>query len=164
MNLASSVSTLNEFGEEETNDVVIRGYNIIGGVQGLGKIAVEAREAVIPDKKIVAYFVRLEVESGDEYPRSAFAMISYDKISKTLNALERLEGANIRTDRFSFTEVEYDVDGAKFIVFNDQRGRIMFCVVAGGVTAHFTSLAQLADIRLLIGKAKAHIDQHRVAF
>lgn len=164
VNLASGHTTENEFGELETNDLVIRGYTSIGNLHGLGRVEIEAREAVIPDRRHVAYFVRVGVESGDEYPQSGVAMIAYDNVAKLLTALEKLSGIVIKTDRFAFSEIEYDVDGLKVIVFNNERGKVMFALIAGNVSVHFNSIGQLEEFRGLVFRAKQHLDRIKMEF
>ena len=164
VNLASAHPVENEFGEVETTDVVVRCYTSVGTVQGLGKIEVEARESVIPDRRHTAYFVKFLLESSDEYPRQSFALVHYDHLDKLIESLERLTSITIKTDRFSFTEVEYDVDGLSIVVFNTAQGQVLFAVGSGGVQVHFRAMSQLSDLKNLVVRAKAHLDKNRVDF
>ncbi|WP_442577592.1 hypothetical protein ACSBOB_18650 [Mesorhizobium sp. ASY16-5R] len=164
MNLAQAYTDRNEFGETETNDVVIRSYTTMGTVEGFGKVSILAREAVVPDRKMALYFVGVQVESSDQYPQTRHAAIQFDNVEKFLRAIDRLEKAVITTDRFAFSEIEYDVDGLKVVVFNDGRGKIMFVVTVGGVSVHFPSMSQLADLRGLIRRGYEHLRQHKVEF
>ncbi|MCV3241044.1 hypothetical protein [Mesorhizobium sp. ZC-5] len=164
MNLAKAHPVENEFGEIETNDVVIRSYTSIGTVQGYGKVEIEAREAVIPDRRHAAYFVKIGLQTADEFPQTAAALIQYDNVPKLLTSLERLEKAVIKTDRFAYSEIEYDVDGLRIIVFNDARGKIMFVISAMNVSIHFSTIASLTTLRGLIERAYKHLDCFKLDF
>ncbi|QFI65814.1 hypothetical protein EKH55_0940 [Sinorhizobium alkalisoli] len=91
-------------------------------------------------------------------------MIQYDNIPKLLTSLEKLAKATLRTDRFAFSEVEYEVDGLKITVFNDGRGKNMFVVTVENVSVHFNALNRIEELKALITKAKVHLDTHKVAF
>ncbi len=162
MNLAGTSRDKNEFGETETNDVIIRSYTSIGVLHALGKIEVEAREAVVPDRGHASYFVRIAVESSGEYPAEGAALISYDNLEKLISSLEKLNKIIINTTRFNFSEVEYEVEGLKVIAFNDARGKMMFAVTASGVSAHFNQFTRLPELRDLIARAKSYLDQRNL--
>jgi hypothetical protein len=164
MNLANLSADDTTAHADEQSDVIIRGYSSIGTLQAMGKVEVEAREAIVPDRRHAAYFVRVSVESMGDYPQSAGAMIQYDNISKLLASLDKLEGATIKTDRFAFSEVEYEVDGLKIVVFNDGRGKVMFVIGVENVSVHFNALNRLGEFKHLIARAKEHLDAHKVEF
>lgn len=164
MSLAKAFPSENEFGEIETNDVVIRGYTSIGFVEGYGKAEVEAREAVIPDRKHVVYVVRINLETADDFPQTAVAVISYDHVDNFLRALGQLERTTITRDRFAFSEVEYDVDGLKIVVFNDARGKLMFVITVGTVSVHFPAMSSLTTFKGLVSKAKEYLEKRRLEF
>lgn len=165
MNLASMSSSSGETEpENEGADVVIRSYTSIGSLQAMGKIEIEAREAVIPDRRHVVYFVRVGLESMGDYPQSAGAMVNVENVPKLIKSLGKLSEATIKTDRFAFSEVEYEVDGLKFIVFNDGKGKTMFVVSVDNVSVHFNNLSRLDEIKNLIAKAQSYIDSRRIEF
>lgn len=166
MNLATAHPVENESGDADSNDVIIRSYTAIGKVNGigLGFVEVEAREAVIPDRRHTAYFVRVSADTGGDYPQNSVAVIQYDHLPKLLGAMERLQTATINTNRFQFSEVEFEIDGLKLIVFNDARGKLMFAVSIGAISVHFSSTMQLGDLRTLIGRAKQHLDTNKIEF
>lgn len=150
--------------EPEANDVMIRSYTAIGSLQSLGKIDVEAREIVVPDRQHVSYFVKVALQSMGDYPQEAVAMVQQANLPRLLGALDKLKKATITTDRFAFSEVEYEVDGLKIIVFNDSRGKLMFVIIAGGVSVHFNVHSRLVEFEDLIIKAKQYIDMRKIEF
>lgn len=165
MNLANMSAGHDESAKEnESSDVVIRSYTAIGSLQALGTVEIEAREAVIPDRRHVAYFVRVGLETIGDYPQTAAAMIQYDNVPKLLKSLDKLGAADIKTDRFAFSELEYEVDGLKIIVFNDGRGKIMFVVTIDNVSVHFNALNRLDELKNLISRAKNHLDSRKIEF
>ncbi|MBW8283774.1 MAG: hypothetical protein K0M55_09240 [Rhizobium sp.] len=164
MNLASTFTEKAQTEGEDTNDVLIRNYTSVGSMQGMGKIEVEAREIVVPDRRHVAYFVKVSAESMDDFPQTSVALLQYDNLPKLIASIDKLAGSNIKTDRFAFSEVEYEVDGVKIIVFNDARGKILFVICIGSVSVHFNGLNRLPEFKELILRAKRHLDQHRIEF
>ncbi|MGQ3214665.1 MAG: hypothetical protein ACT6U0_14280 [Shinella sp.] len=165
MNLASASTTTEQSAHaDEENDVLIRSYTSVGTLQAIGKVEVEARETVIPDRRHVVNFVRVGLESMGDYPQAAAALIQYDHLPKLLRSLDKLAAANIKTDRFAFSEVEYEVDGLKIIVFNDGNGKIMFVISVDNVSVHFNSLARLDEFKALLSRAKTHLDSRKIEF
>lgn len=167
MNLATSHLSEGEPGhqDEDLTDVVIRGYTPIGAINGIGfgSAQVEAREGLIPGRQIATQSVRIELSTGGDYPQIASAAISYDNVDRLLSALGRMQFTNIDTSRFKFTEVEYEIDGLKVIVFNNDRGDLMFAVSAETVSVHFNSIAKLGDLKALIERTKSHLEKTRIS-
>lgn len=165
MNLARSAPSQSEFGEEEIRDIVFRSYTVIGSLNGLGQssIQVDAREALVPDRHLMVYSVRLELSSGEEYSRETFATVSYEDLDRLIFMLDKLAATNIKVDRFDYSEVQYEIDGLKIIVFNTTRGDTMVAVTCDGNTVHLPQVSKLTNLRELIQKAKGHLDQHKLA-
>lgn len=166
MNLARSSPSHNEFGDEEIRDIVIRSYTIIGSVSGIGysSVQVEAREAIVAERRLTSYMVRLELNSGGDYPQTAASIIEYDRIDDFLSMLDKLAMTNISTDRFSFSEVEYEINGFKIIVFNNDRGSLMVAFTSEGVSMHLSSVSKIPELRRLVANAKECLDRNRVNF
>ncbi|HYG31230.1 MAG TPA: hypothetical protein VD887_13575 [Allosphingosinicella sp.] len=164
MNLARSSPSYNEFGDEEIKDIVVRSYSIMGTVSGIGQsfAQIEAREAIIPDRNLADYSVRIELSSGGDYPQTSFANINYKDIDRFSSVLDKLTFTSITTDRFSFSEVQYEINDLSIIVFNTDRGTLMVAISHGGVTIHFTSVSKIADLRKLVLAAKDCLDLHKV--
>ncbi|TGS89394.1 hypothetical protein EN817_03350 [Mesorhizobium sp. M3A.F.Ca.ET.174.01.1.1] len=164
MNLANAHSAETESQPLEASDIVIRGYTSVGQMEGLGKIEIEAREAVIPARRQVAYFVKVEVSTMADYPQSSAILVQYDNLDKLLANLDRLSKINITTDRFKFSEVEYEIDGLKIILFNDNRGKTLFNISTGSISATFSPITRINEFRVLIEKAKKHLEVHRIEY
>lgn len=166
MNLASS--NPGEGGaagvSDQMTDLVVRGYSPIGTVMGMsyGSAQVEAREGLIPGRQIAARSVRVELSSGGDYPQTSTAAVEYDNLDRLLAVLTTMQSTNIQTDRFKFTEVEYEIDGLKIIVFNNDRGSLLWALSAESVSIHFNSLNTLGEFIALVERAKSHLD--RTAF
>lgn len=167
MNLAKS-----HLGEEDPgsagddlSDIVIRGYSPIGAINGIGfgSAQVESREGLIPGRQIATQSVRIELSTGGDYPQVGSASVSYENVDRLLSAISRMQFTNIDTTRFKFTEVEYEIDGFKIIVFNNDRGSLMFALSADSVSVHFNSIAKLGDIKTLIERAKSHLEETRIS-
>jgi hypothetical protein len=163
MNLANMHSNTQEEaqGDEETNVTIIN-YTNIGSIKGFGKASVEAREFVIPDKKYIDYFIGVETESSGDYPQTGKTLIKLKNVEKLLSSIDSLSRANITRDRFAFTEYQYEVDGLKIVVFNNDRGQIMFMIGTENISTHFTEISRLQEFRNLIQKAKMHLERARV--
>ncbi|KUM26938.1 hypothetical protein AU467_18325 [Mesorhizobium loti] len=164
MNLASMHPAEPEARPSEASDIVIRSYTSVGSMQGLGKIEVEAREAFIPDRRHVAYFIRISTETMGDYPQSSAAAIQYDNIEKLIVAIDKLSNVSIKADRFAFYEVEFEIDGLKIIVFNDARGRTMFNISVANITVTFVAIHRIAELRELILRAKKHLDANKFEY
>lgn len=163
MNLAKSTPSYVEFGDEEIRDIIIRSYSIIGEMSGIGQstIQVEAREAIVPERNMADYSVRLELNTGGDYPQQAVAVIGTNDADRFISMLRKLETTTISTDRFSFSEVQYEINDLSVIVFNNDRGSLMVAVTCNGVTIHLTSVSKIAHLIQLVERAKSHLDQHR---
>ena len=164
MNLAHSNSSHNEFGEEEIRDIVVRSYSIIGSIRGMGSsfVQVEAREAVVPDQRLMDYSVRIELSTGGDYPQVSLASVGYKDLERFVSMLDKLTNTNISTDRFDFSEVQYELDGFRIIVFNNDRGSLMVALSHEGVTVHFTSVSSISDLRKLVTSAKESLDRYKI--
>lgn len=164
MNIARSAPSYSEFGDEDIRDVIVRSYTMVGQVQGMGQstVSIEAREAFVPDRHLVDYSVRFELNTGGDYPQESFASVSYDEIDKMVSMLRKLETTSISKERFAFSEVQYEVNDIRFIVFNTAHGSTMVAVSASGVSIHFASLAKLSALTDMILVAKQHIEKHRI--
>lgn len=162
MNLARSTPSYVEFEEEDIRDIIVRSYTIVGSLNGVGQstLQVEAREAIIPDRQMTDYCVRLELDSGGDYPQQSFASINYNEIDRLIVIINKLQTTNITTDRFSFSEVQYEISNFKIIVFNTARGSMMVALTSGSVTVHLPSPSKLSELSDLINRAKSHLDQH----
>lgn len=155
--------TESDLGVEQLNELVIQGYSPVGTVTGgYGSAQVEAREVVIPASQTVMQAVRVEVTSGGEYPQTAFASVSYGNVSKFIAALEKLQFTEIKRDRFSFTEVQFELDDLKVIVFNNDRGTLMWALSSSNVSIHFSSLSTITKLKELFEEAKAHLDRTKI--
>lgn len=167
MNLAQQQGAANnEFGDIEVRDIVIRSYTIVGAIEGIGRssVQVEAREAIVPDRQIAAYSVRLEFNSGGDYPQTSVASVQYDNLQNLIAMLQKMESVSISTDRFRFSEIEYEVDDFKTIVFNTERGGLMVSLSSGTVSVHLNSVSKIADFVILLNRAKEIIDKNKTGF
>lgn len=162
MNLANKFDERSPETDETPDNIVVRRYTEIGAVKGYGKITVEAREGVILDARHIRYFVRLSAETPDDYPRHSHSIIQFEAISKFTEALDRLRTASIDRIKFAFTEIEYNHEDTKIIVFNNSNGKIMTSVQAGDIAINFPDINALSQIKELILKAKSHIEMHRI--
>lgn len=148
---------------DELSEIMIHGYSLMGTVSGtFGSVEVEARELVVPARQIVSQSVRIEMTSGDEYPQRAVASIHYKNIEKFLLVLDKLQSTNIKQDRFLFTEVQFELDDLKIIVFNNDRGALMWALSAEGVSIHFSSLSTIGKLKELIEQARFHLDNTKI--
>jgi hypothetical protein len=162
LNLASNVTEEEGRPEIRENNIVIRRYTEIGAVKGYGKLSVEAREGVVLDARHVQYFVKLTAETADQYPRYGHGSIQIDALPRFLEALDRLSSASIDRNKFAFTEIEFNHEDIKIVVFNNHTGKIMTTVDAAGVSVTFPDLSALSELKRLIQKAKTHLETHRM--
>ena len=164
MNLAQSNPSYKEFGDEEVKGIVVRGYSVMGALNGLNysSAQVEAREALIPDSRMADYSVRIELSTGGDYPQTSIASINYRDVDDVLAMLDKLSSTNITTDRFQFSEVQYEIDGFSVIVFNNDRGSLMVALTHAGVTVHLNSVSKIAELRKLIASAKDCLSQRKI--
>ena len=164
MNLARSSASNSEFGEEEVRDIVIRGYSSVGEIIGVNysSVQVEAREAIVPASGVAVYSIRIELSSGGDYPQTSVASISYREIDRFISALDKMSATNINSDRFEFTEVEYEIDTLNVIVFNNDIGSLMVAFSCEGVSVHTGSLYKIIEFQNLIKKAKDILEKNRI--
>ena len=164
MNLARTAPVNSEFeDEDDVGGILIRSYTPVGTVSGLnyGSVHVEAREAIISDTKSASYFARLELSTGDDYPQTAATLVKFDDLDSVISALEKLATTHITTERFQFSEVEFEISGLRFIVFNNERGSMMFAVECNGLSIHFSSLSKISEISNFLRQAKAILIERR---
>jgi hypothetical protein len=133
----------------------------MGTIMGMayGSAQIEAREGLIPGRQIASRSVRVELSSGGDYPQTSSAAVDSDNIDRLLSVLDTMQSTRINTDRFKFTEVEFEVDGLKIIVFNNEKGSLLWALSADGVSIHFNSLAKLSELKSVIERAKTHLDR-----
>lgn len=162
MNLASKPDEPSPKNDDGPENIVVRRYTEIGTIKGYGKITVEAREGVILDARHVRYFIRLSAETADDYPRHGHSSIQIEDIDKFVDAIDRLRTASIDRIKFAFTEIEYNHEDTKIIVFNNANGKIMTSIQIGDVAISFADLNALLQLKELIAKARAHIEMHRM--
>lgn len=111
----------------------------------------------------MVYSVRLELSSGEEYTQETFATIPYEEVDKFSYMLNKLASTKISVDRFAFSEVQYEIDDLKITVFNTSRGSTMVALTCGGITVHLPQVDKLSTLSELVGRAKSHLDQHKLA-
>ncbi len=162
MNLATTTPSQNAPHDGEMSNVVVRRYTPVGSVTGIGyaSASVEAREGLVPGHQIATHSVRIELSTGGDYPQTGAAAIDYKNIGRLLSVLDTFQATNITTERFKFTEVEYEIDEFKIIVFNSDRGNLMAALSADAVSVHFGSLSSLRELRDLIEAARTHLELH----
>jgi len=168
MNLAKSHSDNSDAGgpSEDLIDLVVRSYTSIGTLSGIGygSAQVEAREGMMPGRQLVTRSVRVELNTGGDYPQISSAAVDYENVDRLVAAVQRLRTARISRDRFQFTELEFEVDGLKVIVFNNDRGDMMFALSAEATSIHFNTLSKLEQFEALLERAKGHLETYgRVA-
>jgi len=91
-------------------------------------------------------------------------LIQFSNVTKLISAMERLQNATPATDRFQFSEIEFDVDHLRVVVFNDERKKLMFAVIVEQIGVHFSAMGQLRELRDLIIRAKQHLDANKIDF
>lgn len=164
MNLARSAPMDSESINEDVRDIVIIGYTIVGCLNGIGQssVQVEAREVIVPDQQTANYYVRFEFSSGGDYPQTSTATVAYSDVDRLIIMLKKLEATAISTDRFSLSEVQYEVGDLKIIVFNTDRGSTMAAINVNGMSAHLNSASKLQSFTSLIEGAKRHIEKNKM--
>ncbi|QYJ06406.1 hypothetical protein [Qipengyuania flava] len=165
MTLARTAPVITEFDEEDdVKGIVIRSYTPVGSVSGLsyGMLQVEAREAIITDTNSASYFARFELSTGDDYPQTAATLVKLSDLDALIPALDRLATTNITTERFQFSEVEFEISGLSFIVFNNERGSMMFAVGCNGLTVHFNSLSKISEISKYVREVKRLLGEKKL--
>lgn len=162
MNLAKSHAHNSDAGGPEGDliDLVVRSYSPVGTLSGIGygSAQVEAREGMMPGRQLVSKSVRIELSTGGDYPQTSSATVAYENVDRLIAAVERLRTATINKDRYEYTELEFEIDGLKIIVFNTEGGSLMFALSAESNSIHFNGLAKLEPFRALLEKARNHLD------
>lgn len=106
--------------------------------------------------------MRLSAESSDDYPRHGHSAITLDALPKFIEAIDRLRTASIDQKKFKFTEIEYNYENIKVVVFNNLSGKIMISIQIGDVSVNFSDVNALLEIKELINRAINHIEMHRI--
>ncbi|RJX69847.1 hypothetical protein D6858_02780 [Tsuneonella suprasediminis] len=65
-------------------------------------------------------------------------------------------------ERFEYSEIEFEISGLSFIVFNNDRGSMMLAVGCNGVNIHFNSISRISEISEYVKKAKALLMERRL--
>lgn len=165
MNLARAYDSDGNGGQEadQSIDLAIIGYSSMGTLKGsYGSIQVEARETILSEHRLISHSVRMEVRTGDDYPQTAVGTLAQENITQFVSALERLQTTAISRDRFDFTEIQFELEGNKVTVFNNDRGELFWAFQVEGLSIHFTSLAKLGDLAALVNRAKSHLEKTRI--
>lgn len=165
MNLARTAPVNSEFSDaDDVNGIVIRSYTPIGEVTGInyGSVSIEAREAIIADTNSTAYFARFEVSTGGDYPQNSATLVRYEDLDDLIVALKKLSSTNITTERFLYSEVEFEISGLSFIVFNNDRGKIMLMIGCNGTSVHFSSISKVSEISQYVVKVKTLLGERRL--
>ena len=164
MNLARTAPVNSEFEDvDDVRGIVIRSYTPVKTITGLnyGSVHVEAREAIITDTNSASYFARFELATGDDYPQTAATLVKLSDLDALISALDKLATTNITNERFQFSEVEFEVNGLTFIVFNNDRGKMMFAVGCNGVNIHFNSISVVSDFANYTREVRAILNEKK---
>jgi len=150
----------------ETNAVIVRGSQRVGGVraQGLGRIDVSAFEVIDTGSGRRARGVAVEVEEGGERGREVTAFIDYEELEGLIKGLESVGKIDRSETQLPSFEVSFRTKGDLVVSVFSSRGGIARCVVSAGEFAPARvpiPLDELANLRTLIGTAKNRLDDAR---
>ena len=103
----------------------------------------------------MALRLTVEAASEDEYPETATATIDYFEVDGIIAALSKLAELSQKKHSFkNFQNAFSSKDGIKFVVFNDQRGRLNFSVQIETVSAYFLELSKVEEFSATLLKAR----------
>ena len=161
----SPKTKLEEF-SARTGVVIIRGFEGIGSIQGLysTSINVEAKEFVNVSTGTREYGITIEVKKEDgKYDKKNTSYIDYDEIESLISGIDYIAKVDKSSTKFSNFQADYNTKGDfKISTFSSPSSldKIMVAVSSGhfgGVTAYF-KISSLAEIKIIIEKAKTRID------
>ncbi len=152
---------LEEF-SAKTGIVVIRGFETIGEVRGMGSVTITAREfrdASNPKLKQTGLTVELK-ESG-RLERESISFVDYDEIDSLLRGIDYISKIERNVTSLKNFEAEYRTKGDFAITtLNERNGSIGVAVSSGRFSkvSAYLKLSDLPQLRTYIVNAKAIID------
>lgn len=135
-------------------------FSPVGAMRGLGSVEFEVSEALREPSGETSLALRLTVEasSQDDYPETSTSTIDYFEIDEIVASLAQLAELSRRKHSFAnFQNSFSSKEGIKFVVFNDQRGRINFSVQIEGNSAYFNELGKIDEFSSTLLKAKEKV-------
>ncbi len=152
---------LEEF-SAKTGIVVIRGFETIGEVRGMGSVTVTAREfRDASNPKLRQTGLTLEVKESGRLEREGISFVDYDEIDSLLRGIDYISKIERNVTSLKNFEAEYRTKGDFGITtFNERGGSIGVAVSSGrfGKVSAYLKLSDLPQLRTYIVNAKALID------
>jgi hypothetical protein len=150
----------------KTGAVLIKGFQEVGSVRGQLETAIiaEAREITDASDGTRTDGITLEVKSNTAYEKASTSYIDYDEIESLIRGLDYVAGVDKTATKLTNIQADYTTRGAfRISSFSEAEGKMSLAVhsgVVGGTTAYL-SLAQAAELKGLIEKAKATVEAAR---
>ena len=150
----------------ETNAVIVRGSQRVGGVRapGQGRVDVAAFEVVNTVGGRRARGVAVEVEEAGERGREVTAFVDYEELEGLLKGLESVGRIDRGETQLPSFEVSYRTKGDLVVSVFGSRGGLARCVVSAGELAPARvsiPFDELANLRTLLATAKNRLDEAR---
>ena len=151
--------------EAKTGTVLIKGFQEIGSVAGLGSVSVDCREFTDANTGRKEYGITIEVKESGRFERKNTTLIDYDEIDSLLKGIDYIAKVDKSATPLTSFEAIYKTKGdLRVTTFSSDRGeKVQAAVQSGhiGSATAFLSLEQLAKVRTLIESAKTKLDSVR---
>ena len=144
-----------------TGIVLVKGFTNLGTVNGMGRVSIDVREfRDASNPKSAQYGVAFEVKESGRLERENTSYIDEDEIDSLIRGLDYISKIDRSVTTFGNFEAQYRTKGdLSLVVFSGSGGEISLAVSSGriGRTRAFLTLADIAQIRTLLGEAKKAI-------
>jgi hypothetical protein len=147
--------------ETQTGTVMIKGYQEIGSVSGLGTVSVECMEFTDAATGKRQMGIIIDVKASGRLEREGRSFIDYDEIDPLLKGIDYISKVTSASTRLGNFEAIYKTKGDfNVTTFSGSAGKVEAAIKAGyigGATAYI-SITKLADLRTFISQAKQRLD------
>jgi hypothetical protein len=152
--------------QAKTGTVIVTGFTEVGAIPDSygGSITVESKEFTDGESGKKEYGITIGVKGGGELQREGVSYIDYDEIESLVKGIDYISGVKPSVTKLHDFQADYRTKGGfKISTFSSKDGQINAAVSSGsiGEVDAFISLTQLDDLRGLIIKAKATLDEIR---
>lgn len=163
----SAPTTKLEAFSARTGIVLIKSYNKLGQVSGLGRVNIDVRELRdASNPKSAQYGVSFQVTESGRLERESTSYIDEDEIESLIRGLDYISKIDHNVTALGNFEAHYRTKGdLSFVVFSSRGEENSFAITSGriGRTTAYLKLADAEKVRTLLVESKKIIASARLA-
>ena len=146
----------------ETGAVIIKGFSEMGKVAAMGSVEVDCREFTNASTGQKRYGIVIEIKEAGSLQRESSSFVDFEEIPSLIAGIDYISKIQPSVTTLTNFEATYTTKGDFAItVFNNARGVLSVAVSSGrfGRTTAYLPIGKVGELRTLIGRAKAKIEE-----